>query len=510
MIDPSALMLAILLAVLVAVALLVALLLRRRAPDPALTALQDQHARQTSELADLREQHVRLQAEAARLQERCQAIAPLEQARDAATVQLQSALQDAASARAHGEAQARDLQGARERIEQLQQALVEQREQLEAARAAQADAAVRLEHSQASQEQMRAFLQDARTRLSESFAELAGKAFDERSQRAALQSRGDIETLLKPFAERLETFRSRIDVLYQDEAKERRELAGAVNALKSLNEHMASSADALTRALKGSAKVRGDWGELMLENVLRGSGLEEGTHYLRQSSTTDDEGQRLQPDIVVKLPDDRRVVIDSKVNLIAWQEAMNADSPEAQMEAMRRHAVALRQHVRELAERNYPKAIGDAALDITLAFVPIEGALSAALGADAELQQFAFQKKIAFASPNTLMGMLRVVERLWTRDKLQRQALEISEAGGRVLDALQGFLSDFDQVGRKLADAQQAFAASRNRLNESSHAVIPRARRLVELGARGKRALPEELKTEAPPLPWLSSDREAE
>ena len=495
-------------AMVVAVVLL-GVLVRRRAPDPALALVRDEHARQGLELAQLRLRHADLQADAARLQERCQAIAALEQARDATSAQLQAALQDVAALGARGEAQARDLHDARERIAQLQEALGEQREQLEAARAAQAQAMVRLEHSQASQEQMRAFLQEARTRLSESFAELAGKAFDERSQRAALQSKGDIETLLKPFAERLESFRSRIDVLYQDEAKERRELAGAVNALKTLNEHMASSADALTRALKGSAKVRGDWGELMLENVLRGSGLEEGTHYLRQSSTTDDEGQRLQPDIVVKLPDDRRVVIDSKVNLIAWQEAMNAESPEVQMEAMRRHAVALRQHVRDLAERNYPKALGDCALDITLAFVPIEGALSAALGTDPELQQFAFQRKVAFASPNTLMGMLRVVERLWTRDKLQRQALEISEAGGRVLDALQGFLAEFDQVGRKLADAQQAFSASRNRLNESTHAVIPRARRLVELGARGKRALPEELKADAPPLPWLAPDNDA-
>ena len=206
---------------------------------------------------------------------------------------------------------------------------------------------------------------------------------------------------------------------------------------------------------------------------------------------------------MVRLPDDRRVVIDSKVNLIAWQEAMNAESPDEQTDAMRRHAAALRLHVRDLGERNYPKAIGDAALDVTLAFVPIEGALSAALGADADLQDYAFERRVALASPNTLMAVLRVVERLWTRDKIQKQAIEISDAGGKVLDALQGFIAEFDMVGKRLADAQDAFSRSRNRLSESSQAVIPRARRLVELGARGKKALTNELKPAASPLDLL-------
>ena len=218
-----------------------------------------------------------------------------------------------------------------------------------------------------------------------------------------------------------------------------------------------------------------------------------GTHYDRQASSEDDEGRRLRPDVVVRLPGDRRIVVDSKVNLIDWQQAMNAETPEEHEDALRRHAVALRQHMRDLAEKNYPKAVGDSALEVTVAFVPIEGALSAALGADGQLQSEAFAKGIVFASPNTLMAVLRVIERLWTRDKVQRQALEISDAGGRVLDALQTFLHDFDQVGRKLTDANTAFVAARNRLSESTHAVIPRARRLAELGAKGKKALTAEL-----------------
>jgi DNA recombination protein RmuC len=194
------------------------------------------------------------------------------------------------------------------------------------------------------------------------------------------------------------------------------------------------------------------------------------------------------------------VVVDSKVNLVAWQEAMNAETPELQHEAMRRHAAGLRQHVKDLGEKNYPKAIGDAALEITIAFVPIEGALSAALGFDPSLQTDAFDRKIVFASPNTLMALLRVVERLWTRDKLQREAVAIGQLGGLVLDSLMNFLAEFDHVGKRLGDASNAFNAARGKLSESPQAVIPRARRLAELGARGKKTLTGELTTEAPEL----------
>src|SRR5690606_27072068 len=241
-----------------------------------------------------------------------------------------------------------------------------------------------------------------------------------------------------------------------------------VGELKTLNQDMASQAAALTNALKGNARVRGDWGELMLDNVLRSSGLEEGVHYTRQQHVVDDEGERLRPDVVVNFPDQRSIVVDSKVNLVAWQDAMNAATPEQSSEALLRHAAGLRQHVRDLGARNYPKAMGEErTLDVTIAFVPIEGALSAALSTDPALQSFAFDNKVVFASPNTLMALLRVAERLWTRDKVQRQALKISDAGGLVLDALVAFLADFNGIGRKLDDASRAFTDARNRLQDS-------------------------------------------
>jgi len=347
------------------------------------------------------------------------------------------------------------------------------------------------------------FVRNAQEQLSARFTELAAKAFHERGlqfehnvRQATGQSKSDIEILLKPFADQLGEFRKRVDTVYGDEAKERASLLGAVQELKTLNQDMAAQTLALTRALKGNAKVRGDWGELMLESVLRSSGLEEGLHFDRQQTETDDDGRRLRPDVIVRLPDERRIVVDSKVNLVAWQEAVNAETPEAQHEAMRRHSVALRQHVRDLADRNYPRAVGADALEVTIAFVPIEGALSAALGFDDSLQTDAFEKGVVFATPNTLMATLRVIDRLWTRDKLQKQALEISKTGGLLLDSVVNFLTDFASVGASLDGAAKAYKAARDKLEDSQMAVIPRARRLAELGVRGRKKLPAALETD--------------
>jgi len=452
--------------------------------------------------------HVRLAERDADIAAAAEAAARLAQEREEAQERAErmgtSALELAANLRARdaelGDLRAR-LDAEHAELSRLRAELVQLRE-----RTAQSEA--NLAHAEQAKAEIKGFLETAQSKLSATFAELAGKTFEERGAQfesnvrtATQQSKSDIETLLKPFAEQLNVFRTRVDMVYGEEAKERAALAGAVNELKTLNQDMAEQASALTRALKGSAKVRGDWGELMLESVLRGSGLEEGTHYDRQTSSEDDEGRRLRPDVVVRLPGDRRIVVDSKVNLIDWQQAMNAETPEAHEDALRRHSVALRQHMKDLAEKNYPKAVGDSALEVTVAFVPIEGALSAALGTDASLQTDAFARGIVFASPNTLMAVLRVIERLWTRDKVQREAIEISKSGGLLLDALQSFLAEFDLVGRKLTDAHTAFTDARSKLSESRNAVIPRARRLVELGVKGKKALSAELEPEEAILP---------
>lgn len=510
------LLLVLLVAAAIAIVLLALLLHRQGSPveSTRTASLREERDRLDGELRAERDAYRDQSLETGRLNGRLGALETALGERDRLIERLEadrSQLQaDAEAERLGARAAAQSLQEREqalarmgERETALEAELVQLRDKLRHLQAEHAGVAANLVHAKQAHADMHAFLGEAQAKLSGAFSELAGKVFEEKGQlfernvkQATLQSRADIDSLLKPFAERIGEFRARVDTLYGDEARERASLLGAVTELKSLNQDMATQAGALTRALKGSSKVRGDWGELMLESVLRGSGLEDGIHYDRQKGTVDEEGARLHPDIVVRLPDERCVVVDSKVNLVAWQEAMNAETPELQLDAMRRHAAGLRQHMRELSEKNYPKALGDTALEITIAFIPIEGALSAALGTDHALQTDAFERRIVFASPNTLMALLRVIERLWTRDKIQREAIAISDTGGKVLDALMGFLTDFDLVGKRLDDADKAFKNARRKLSESSQAVIPRARRLAELGAHGRKALTEELKPE--------------
>jgi DNA recombination protein RmuC len=267
---------------------------------------------------------------------------------------------------------------------------------------------------------------------------------------------------------------------------------------------MAEATNSLARALKGNAKVRGDWGEMILDTVLKASGLVEDVNYVRQETSTDEEsGKRRKPDVVINLPDGRQVVVDSKVNLIAWSEACNAETPAEYEDAMVRHTAAMRQHVKDLVDRNYPRVLGTQALDMTIMFVPIEGALSAALSVNSDLQSDALTKRVVFASPNTLMAMLRVVERLWTRDKLQRQVDIIGTEAGKVLDALIDFMSEFDDIQKHIGRTEAAFRAAKNRLHDSDRSVINRAKRLVEAGAKGRKQIPEALQVigAPPPLP---------
>lgn len=458
-------------------------------------------ARRDAALAEL----ARAQADAARLPD---ALARAERAEAALDAQA-AALRDAAARQAGLDAQ---LEAAQARHADGSAQLATLARELDAARAQAARQAAELASAQAefraasaAHAETKAFLEDAQARLRTAFAEVASKLFDEKAlvldqriKESGEASKLGLEGALKPFAAQLGQFQSRIEQIRADQSREQATLVGTIGELKTLNQHMAASTDGLAKALKGNAKTRGDWGEMILDTVLKASGLEEGVNYTRQGSSRDEESGRLaRPDVVVNLPDGRQLVVDSKVNLVAWAEANDAESVEAQQDALIRHTAALRTHVRDLCERNYPKALGGNALDLTVLFVPIEGALSSALSLNADLQVEAFGKRVVFASPNTLMAMLSVVNRLWTRDRLQRQVGVIGEEAGKVLDALTAFIDEFDDIEKRLRQVADSYQKARRRLSESDQSVVARARRLVEAGARGKRALHAQLESPA-------------
>lgn len=437
---------------------------------------------------------------------------------------LQALRSELATAMAKEAGTAAQIAGAREKAEAAELAAVALRSRVDAAEvetrlltARLATASAERDAALASRDQAKAFLEDAQSKLRSAFVEVASQVFDEKAMAldrkigdSALASKTGLEAALNPFASKLNEFQVELRKLGSDQAASVHTLVGSIGQLQQLNQSMATSADNLTRALKGNARIRGDWGEMILDTVLKASGLEEGRNFSRQSSTRDeDSGGLLRPDVLVHLPDERQVVIDAKVNLLAWAEACNAETPEAHHEALLGHATALRQHLRELAEKNYPKALGGKALDLTILFVPIEGALAAALEVNPGLQAEAFERKVVFASPNTLMAMLRVVERLWMRDKLQKQVGVIGEEAGKLLDALSAFIEEFDAIDERISASAKAFRSARNRLADSPQSVLKRAQRLVDAGARGKRTLHEELAPGPAALPLLDAGDEA-
>jgi len=482
----------------------------RRASEQRAAQLDAQVADQQSRLDGLLRDAARVPDMERRLVEADTVLRSLRDDLTAATAREASVAAHRDAARGAQAAAERQADEARLRMESAQREARELSSALAAA-TAERDAAI------ASREQAKAFLEDAQAKLSTAFIEVASKVFDEKAVAldrkigdSALASKVGLESALTPFATKLNEFQAELRKLGTDQTATVHTLRGSIEQLQQLNQRMATSTDDLARALKGNAKTRGDWGEMILDTVLKASGLEEGRNYTKQNSTRDeDSGGLLRPDVIVQLPDDRQVVVDAKVNLVAWAEACNADTLAAHQEALARHTTALRAHMRDLADKNYPKALGGKALDLTVMFVPIEGALAAALEFNPGLQAEAFERKVVFVSPNTLMAMLRVVERLWTRDKLQKQVGIIGDEAGKLLDALSAFMTEFEEIEGRLEASHAAFKKARNRLSDSPQSVVARARRLVEAGAKGKRALHDDLQplagADAGVLPLLDS-----
>jgi DNA recombination protein RmuC len=466
----------------------------RRLLEERAVQLEAQGRDQQARIDDLQRDAARLPDAERRLAESEASLRALRDELTATAAREASALAQLESARESLRKAERHVEDAQARVEAAQRDARETAASLARA-AAERDAAI------TASEQAKAFLDDARSKLGTAFIEVASKVFDEKAValdrkigESAIASKAGLESALTPFATKLGEFQAELRKLGTDQTATVHTLRGSIEQLQQLNQRMATSTDDLARALKGNAKTRGDWGEMILDTVLKASGLEEGRNYVKQNSARDeDSGSLLRPDVLVHLPDDRQVVIDAKVNLVAWAEACNAESPAAHQEALARHTAALRGHMRDLADKNYPKAMGGKSLDLTVMFVPIEGALAAALEFNPGLQAEAFERKVVFVSPNTLMAMLRVVERLWTRDRLQRQVGIIGDEAGKLLDALSAFMSDFNEIEARLEAGQKAFRTARNRLSDSPQSVIARARRLVEAGAKGKRPLHDEL-----------------
>jgi DNA recombination protein RmuC len=332
-------------------------------------------------------------------------------------------------------------------------------------------------------------LAEARQQLADQFRALAGEVLDEKARAVGERHREQLGSLLEPLQQRLAEFRSRVDEVYEREGRDRAAVGEQVRQLMALNRQLSDDASALTRALSGQVKAQGAWGELILERVLEAAGLRRGSEYDLQVSLQDDDGRRLQPDAIIRLPEERVLVLDAKLSLRAWTDAVNASDEAVRQAAMRRHLDSVRAHIRGLAGRSYEQLHGVRSPDFVVMFVPIEAAFSAAMAADDTLWHDAWQRNVLIVGPASLLFVVRTVAQLWRQSRQERNAQEIAARGAELYDRFVGFVADLEKLGERLRQARDSYDSAWSRLATGRGNLVRQAEMLRELGVKPSKAL---------------------
>lgn len=336
-------------------------------------------------------------------------------------------------------------------------------------------------------------LLEARESLSHEFKVMANEILEEKSKRFVEQNESHLSQLLNPLKERIQAFQGKVEEVYVKEGQDRSALAEQVRHLLSLNQQLSSDATNLTQALKGQSKIQGNWGELILERVLDASGLTEGLHYRTQESHHRDDGSRAQPDVIVHLPEQRHLVIDAKVSLLAYEAYSSVDTELERAVELKRHLESVRSHIKGLAARNYQDLYQINSLDFVIMFIPVEPAFMLAIAEDEDLWREAWEKNVLLVSPSTLLFVVRTVSHLWRQEQQSRNAQEIARQGGDLYDKLCGFVQDLESIGKNLDQAQGAYHQAFNKLKDGRGNLLGRAEKLRKLGIKSSKTLPASL-----------------
>jgi len=330
------------------------------------------------------------------------------------------------------------------------------------------------------------------------FKNLANDILEEKSKRFTEQNKVNITEVLKPLSEKIKEFEKRVEETYDKESKQRYSLETEIKRLHDLNQQISKEAHNLTQALKGQSKTQGTWGEIILESILEKSGLVLDREYFVQQSHTNDEGKRIQPDIIIKYPGERYVVIDSKISLTAYERYCSAESQEEQELALKEHIISVKNHINELSAKNYQDVYKLKSLDFVMMFLPIEPSYMLAIQKEPDLWNYAYDKRIVLISPTNLIAALKLIVTLWRQEYQNRNATEIAEQSGALLDKFYSLLEDLKDVGNKLLSTQKAYDASMNKLSEGKGNLITRTKNIQELGVKNKKQLPSEFLEKQP------------
>ncbi|MCK5830331.1 MAG: DNA recombination protein RmuC [Methylococcales bacterium] len=340
-------------------------------------------------------------------------------------------------------------------------------------------------------------LQNAETQLKTQFENLATKIFEDRSKQLSEQNKTSMEHIVSPIKEQLSDFKKRVETVYENETKDRISLREEIVSLRRDTEKMNKEALNLTKALKGDKKIQGNWGEMILEKVLEQSGLRKNIEYETQGAFRDEEKKLFKPDIIIRLPENKDVIVDSKVSLVAYETYCSTENDLERTDALKAHTKAVRDHIKGLSDKDYSGLKGLRSLDFVLLFMPIEAAFMAAFSADEKLFTDAFEHKIVVVTPTTLLATLKTIENIWRYERQNENAKLIADKAGLLYDKIRGFSEDMEKMGNQLNTVNKTYDGVMNKLTLGSGNLIRQASSFVDLGVKVKKTLPKSLTEQA-------------
>jgi DNA recombination protein RmuC len=330
-------------------------------------------------------------------------------------------------------------------------------------------------------------------KFTKEFENLANKILEEKSNKFTEQNKENMKNILTPLQEKIQLFEKKVDDTHKESIDHHATLREQIINLSALNAQMSKETLNLTKALKGDSKMQGNWGELVLERVLEKSGLEKDREYYVQQSHTNEEGQRVFPDVVINLPDGKKMIVDSKVSLTAYEKFINEEDDSLRNGYLKEHVNSIKRHVEQLGDKNYQDLYQIESPDFVLLFIPMEPAFAMALNEDTTLYNKAFEKNIVIVTPSTLLATLRTIDSMWANQKQQENAFEIARQAGALYDKFEGFVADLIKIGKKIDESKVEYGFAMNKLVEGKGNLIVSVEKLKKMGAKAKKALPESI-----------------
>ena len=378
-------------------------------------------------------------------------------------------------------------------LEKLREETASSRADAGAAKIQLTEIRTRLEEAEKGFREKEALFKEASDALKKEFQLLANQILESQGQRLRTANTEQLNSVLTPFKDQIKDFKQRVEEVYTTDAKDRASLLTEVRNLQEASERVNREAENLTRALKGDTRVQGNWGEVVLERVLEDSGLRRDHEYLVQTSFRNEGGELKRPDVIIRLPGDKDVVVDAKVSLAAYEQALATADETTREAAITRHVHSLRTHVRNLSAQDYDRLQGVRSLDFVLLFVPVEAAFTMAMERDPAIFTEAFEKRLVIVSPTTLMMTLRIIDNVWRYEKQSRNAQEIARRAGALYDKVRVILEDMEQLDKSLGTARRSFDSAYSRMVSGRGNLVRQVEQFRELGADVKKALPRDL-----------------